>query len=52
MIEKNILEWLEVGDSIQKLDIYSNKSTFLFLKQIIYFQDIVIFHKIFTFFFI
>ena len=25
MIEKNILEWLEVGDSIQKLDVYNNK---------------------------
>ena len=32
MIEKNILEWLEVGDSIQKLDIYSNKSTFFVFK--------------------
>ena len=32
MIKKNILEWLEVGDSIQKLDIYSNKSTFFVFK--------------------
>jgi len=27
MIEKNILEWLEVSDSIQKLDVYNNKSS-------------------------
>jgi len=30
MIEKNILEWLEISDSIQKLDVYNNKSS-LFL---------------------
>ena len=27
MIEKNILEWLEVGDSIQRLDVYNNKTS-------------------------
>ena len=32
MIEKNILEWLEVSDSIQKLDVYNNKSSLFLYK--------------------
>ena len=30
MIEKNILEWLEVSDSIQKLDVYNNNYLFIY----------------------
>ena len=30
MIEKNILEWLEVSDSIQKLDVYNNNYVFIY----------------------
>jgi len=32
MIEKNILEWLEVSDSIQKLDVYNNKTSYFIYK--------------------
>jgi hypothetical protein len=32
MIEKNILEWLEINDSIQKLDVYNNKISFFIYK--------------------
>ena len=32
MIEKNILEWLEVSDSIQKLDVYNSKTSFFVYK--------------------
>ena len=31
MIEQNIIEWLELGDSIQKLNIYSKKSVYFFI---------------------
>ena len=30
MIEKNIIEWLEIGDSIQRLDVYNKESMFIF----------------------
>ena len=30
MIEQNIIEWIELGDSIQKVEIYSEKNKKLF----------------------
>ena len=43
--------------NLEKIDVFNKKfiginQLFLFLKQIIYFPDIAIFHKFFTFFFI
>ena len=32
MIEQNILKWLELGDSIQKVDIYNKKFNLLIYK--------------------
>ena len=32
MIEQNIIEWLELGDSIQKIDSYTKKNHNLFFK--------------------
>jgi hypothetical protein len=31
MIEQNIIEWLELGDSIQKLDLYNKKTLYLYI---------------------
>ena len=31
MIEQNIIEWLELGDSVQRLDLYNKKSITLFI---------------------
>ena len=32
MIEQNIIEWLELGDSIQKIDLYTGKNSNFFFK--------------------
>ena len=32
MIEENIIEWIELGDSIQKMDLYNKKSLLFFFK--------------------
>ena len=32
MIEQNILNWLELGDSIQKIDVYNRKYTLFIFK--------------------
>ena len=55
MIEQNIIEWLELGDSIQKLDLYNKKSIPFFimnylLSQFSHFSEIVYFFIYFLFF--
>ena len=50
MIEKNILEWLGVGDSIQKLDVYNNKSSIFLFKTNYLFSRYSHFSQCFYFF--
>ena len=55
MIEQNIIEWLELGDSVQKLDLYNKKATFIYvmnylLSQFGHFSEIFYFLIILLFF--
>ena len=55
MIEQNIIEWLELGDSIQRLDLYTKKSVVFFimnylLSQFSHFSEIFYFFIILLFF--
>ena len=55
MIEQNIIEWLELGDSIQKIELYSKKSVFFYkmnylLSQFSHFSEFYYFLIIFIFF--
>ena len=50
MIEENIIEWLELGDAIQKIGIYNKRRFFFYFKQIIYLINIVIFQIIYIYF--
>ena len=50
MIEENIIEWLELGDAIQKNRIYNERKFFFCFKQIIYLINIAIFRIIFIYF--
>ena len=55
MIEQNIIEWLELGDSIQKLDLYSKKTIPFFimnylLSQFSHFSEIFYFFVYLLFF--
>ena len=56
MIEQNIIEWIEIGDSIQRLDLYNKKSISFFimnylLSQFSHFSLIFYFLIILLFFF-
>ena len=44
MIEENIIEWLELGDAIQKIGIYNKRRFFFYFKQIIYLTLFILFY--------
>ena len=56
MIEQNIIEWLELGDSVQRLDLYTKKNIYFYvmnylLSQFGHFSEIFYFFIISLFFF-